>query len=220
LLPLGYSSFRTPSSFTPKQHSTPADAVQSSNMSPTAGGRSTSPSGGYRLEFRSTSDEAWHVVRAVLKGKKLILKYENSNNDHHDVIELRSFSDLEELEEFEARFRSLSRRLRDYECKKLAKGTVVCVSHSFNDQDRRSYDAMVDQVNREKHSFSSGKEVCKCTFTVVWQSGPWKGCLASKRLEEICLIRSDTELDPATAILQFLTMAREEIAGARSEIEC
>ncbi|CAN1781294.1 hypothetical protein LINPERHAP1_LOCUS15393, partial [Linum perenne] len=71
-------------------------------------------------------------------------------------------------------------------------------------------------VNREKHSFTGGKEVCKCIFTVVWQSGPWKGCVASKRIENICMVQSESELDPA--VLQFSTMASNEIADACSKV--
>ncbi|CAN1316093.1 hypothetical protein LINPERPRIM_LOCUS29937, partial [Linum perenne] len=194
---------------------TKLNALQCIKMSPPAnhpGRRPSSPSS-YNLEFRSISDDAWYAVRSVLRGKKLTLKYKNFGDD---VFEPQSFSDLEELQEFKARFRSLSRQLRDSECKILAKGTAVSVSHSFHDHDNRFYDAVVDNVNREKHSFTGGKEICKCIFTVVWQSGPWKGCVASKRIENICMVQSESELDPA--VLQFSAMVSNEIVDACSKL--
>ncbi|CAN1316097.1 hypothetical protein LINPERPRIM_LOCUS29937 [Linum perenne] len=134
-------------------------------MSPPAnhpGRRPSSPSS-YNLEFRSISDDAWYAVRSVLRGKKLTLKYKNFGDD---VFEPQSFSDLEELQEFKARFRSLSRQLRDSECKILAKGTAVSVSHSFHDHDNRFYDAVVDNVEENGEDADLGGHIPRFALLV------------------------------------------------------
>ncbi|CAI0432103.1 unnamed protein product [Linum tenue] len=182
-------------------------------MSATAaipGGKSFSPPSGYNLEFRSLADDAWYAARAILSGKKLAVKYD----DLDFVFEPHRFSDLDELRDYESRFRSVSRRLQDSECKKLCKKKAVCVSHSFHENDNRFYDATVDDVIEREHSFSSGKEVCKCVFAVVWQKGPWNGYVWHKSIEDIRIVESGSELDPD--VTRFFNMARKEIAASGS----
>ncbi|CAI0432104.1 unnamed protein product [Linum tenue] len=69
-------------------------------------------------------------------------------------------------------------------------------------------------VIEREHSFSSGKEVCKCVFAVVWQKGPWNGYVWHKSIEDIRIVESGSELDPD--VTRFFNMARKEIAASGS----
>ncbi|KAF2292462.1 hypothetical protein GH714_023082 [Hevea brasiliensis] len=63
------------------------------------------------------------------------------------------------------------------------------------------------------HSFVNGEERCMCTFVVIWEHGPIFGCLANKKVENICVIRSNTQLDPKVAKFSKIVMDRLESAA-------
>ncbi|XP_038703995.1 uncharacterized protein LOC120000158 isoform X3 [Tripterygium wilfordii] len=159
----------------------------------------------YEVEFRSYTDNAWYSVRLVFEGEKLTVKYRNFSDDQDDVFEPGGFNSLEELEEFQGRFRPVSPQLQDSECHKVVKGMVVCAAYTFNPNDVRFYDAIVDEVVPRKHSFENGGEECRCTFILLWQSA---GCLSSNNIESMCLIQQNAQLNPMVS--SFLEIARKK----------
>ncbi|XP_038714519.1 uncharacterized protein LOC120008082 [Tripterygium wilfordii] len=163
----------------------------------------------YEVEFRSYLDDAWYNVRLVLDGEKLTVKYSNFPDDQNSVFEPGSFNSLEELKEFQGRFRALSAQLQDNECQKVVKGTEVCAAYTFNSDDVRFYDAVVDDVVSQKHSIENGEEECRCTFILLWQHGLYADCLSSNNIESMCLIQHNAQLDPMVS--SFLAIAREKI---------
>ncbi|EEF30177.1 conserved hypothetical protein [Ricinus communis] len=150
----------------------------------------------YDVEYRAIADDAWYSVRTVVEGETLRIKYENFGDEHDSVFEPQNFKCAEEIEIFEKRFRPLSNQLQDKECKKLSVGTVVCASHSFTNLDNRFYDGVVDDVISRDHRFANGDEQCMCTFVVVWRHGPIAGCLSNKKIENVCVVQSTSQLDP------------------------
>lgn len=71
---------------------------------------------------------------------------------------------------------------------------------------------LIYQVFHNNHSFVNGEEQCMCTFVVIWQHGPGAGCLANKKIENICIVRSNAELDPNVDI--FSKIVREKLESA------
>ncbi|CAN0927249.1 hypothetical protein LINGRAHAP2_LOCUS35788 [Linum grandiflorum] len=168
----------------------------------------------YNLEFRCMTDNAWYTVRTVFNGKMLTVKYQGFDEADDDLFEPRRFVNLAQLEEFRSRFRPVSHQLQDSECRKLTRGMAVCVSHSFNGNDNLFYDAAIDDVVRKKHSFVNGEERCMCRFFVAWTHGPAKGQLHTKHIENICVVQSDSEPDPALArFLELVRQQNEESSG-------
>ncbi|XP_015582723.1 uncharacterized protein LOC8289699 isoform X2 [Ricinus communis] len=163
----------------------------------------------YDVEYRAIADDAWYSVRTVVEGETLRIKYENFGDEHDSVFEPQNFKCAEEIEIFEKRFRPLSNQLQDKECKKLSVGTVVCASHSFTNLDNRFYDGVVDDVISRDHRFANGDEQCMCTFVVVWRHGPIAGCLSNKKIENVCVVQSTSQLDPKVAT--FLKMVRDKL---------
>ncbi|CAN1177443.1 hypothetical protein LINPERHAP2_LOCUS33102 [Linum perenne] len=166
---------------------------------------------GYNLEYRSLTDDAWYTVCAIFDGKSLTVKYQGFQDDEDDLFEPHRFISLDEIEELKSRFRPVSHQLQDCECLGLTRGTAVCVSHSFDGNDNIFFDATIDEVVRKKHSFVNGNERCMCRFQVVLTHGPAKGELHTKLIENICVVQSDSELDPAVA--SFLEVARRYNEG-------
>ncbi|KAJ6404008.1 hypothetical protein OIU84_012243 [Salix udensis] len=136
---------------------------------------SVPPPSDYDVEFRSLADDAWYSVCTVLDGEKLTLKYQNFSDDDDSIFEVKNLKTLDELEKLKDRFRPISPQLQDNECHKVVGGVVVCVSHSFDGSDNRFYDATVDDVVRQEHSFDQGGEMCLCTYIVIMQHGPVAG---------------------------------------------
>lgn len=65
---------------------------------------------------------------------------------------------------------------------------------------------------KKDHSFAKGEEECLCTFVVVWQHGPIVGCLANKKIENLCLVQSNDHIDPMVAF--FLKIVKEKLQNA------
>ncbi|XP_050206076.1 uncharacterized protein LOC126655807 isoform X2 [Mercurialis annua] len=167
------------------------------------------PATAYDVEFRAIPDDAWYSVRTILKGEKLIVKYDNFGDEHDNVFKADDFNSVEKIDQFEKRFRPVSAQLQDKECTRLKPGTLVCASHSFNGSDVLFYDAVVDDVVKKDHSFDNGDEQCKCTFVVILQHGPASGCLSNKRVENVCVVQSNAQLD--SSITMFSKIVREKL---------
>ncbi|KAJ0113546.1 hypothetical protein Patl1_01810 [Pistacia atlantica] len=67
-------------------------------------------------------------------------------------------------------------------------------------------------VIHRKHSFASGEEECLCRFILCWKHGPNAGTLMEKKVENICIVQSNVELNPHVA--SFAKRVRERIGGA------
>lgn len=161
------------------------------------------------LEFRSASDDAWYSVLVVGRGERLTVKYVGFTDAQVEVFEAREFESLEELKEFEERFRPVSVQLQDKECSKAIEGLKVCASHSFNGFDLRFYDAVIEHVINERHSKAKGEEECLCSFILTWQHGPNASIMMEKKIESICLVQSNEKPDRNMAL--FLEIAKEKI---------
>jgi len=101
----------------------------------------------YVTEFKNYEDGAWYTVMVTLEEKETLrVRYEKFTDEEDNIFEPSFFESLEELVEFEKRFRPLSVQVQDYECRKLVKGVRVCASLHFTPDDLRFYDAVVDTV--------------------------------------------------------------------------
>ncbi|GAV68456.1 hypothetical protein CFOL_v3_11959, partial [Cephalotus follicularis] len=172
----------------------------------------------YKTEFRSYPDDAWYSVRLVGdgEGEKLTVKYYNFSDHHDNVFEAKTFKSLQDLADFMRRFRNLSAQVQDSECSKVVEGKLVCASHSFDDNDNRFYDAIIEAVKYNEHSFTNGEEECRCKFLICWQHGPNRGNLEQKNVENICIVDCSENVDPALS--SFLKRATEEIQAASRRI--
>ncbi|XP_061339972.1 uncharacterized protein LOC133286564 [Gastrolobium bilobum] len=158
-------------------------------------------------EFRSYGDDAWYSVTVSVEGETLRVKYLNFSEDVDNLFKPTDFQSLEELEEFEERFRPVSKQLQDNECRQLVRDTRVCACYRFRNDDVRFYDAEVHEVRKNKHSYKAGEELCLCTFILCWLHGPNIGNLNATTVENICVVQPALDQDPAVA--SFLKMARE-----------
>ncbi|GAB2285173.1 hypothetical protein Dimus_019625 [Dionaea muscipula] len=155
------------------------------------------------LDYRSVVDDAWYSVRLVLQNERLIVKYK----EFHDVYDEPfwagddKFSTPEKIAAFRNRFRPLSGQLQDSQCSLVKKGTLVCASSGCGDA-HLFYDAVVDEVMSEQHSF---EQECRCTFLVSWIHGPNVGTLSIAKIENMCLVNSSNQMDPRlTSFLRIL----------------
>ncbi|TKY68430.1 disease resistance protein RPM [Spatholobus suberectus] len=163
----------------------------------------------YTMEFRAYKDDAWYSVSVLLGGETLTVKYLNFSDEHDNAFEASQFGDRKQLEDFEERFRPLSRQLQDSECRLLAEGVRVCACRCFGEDELRFYDAVVDGVQKSEHSWKAGGELCLCTFILFWLHGPNAKNLTVTTIENICIVQPERKLDPVVA--SFLEMAREKI---------
>ncbi|KAJ4827258.1 hypothetical protein Tsubulata_028890 [Turnera subulata] len=153
----------------------------------------------YDVEFRNPEDDAWYSVRTVLDGDKLFVKYQSFTDEDDYVVSPAKFRTREELLTFHHRFRRVSSQVQDSECSSLAPNALLCVSHSFAPSANQFYDALLDEVKHNNHTFEGGEERCTCEFTVLWTHGPGEGTLMNKRVENLCLVVTNPCLDPKVA---------------------
>uniref|UniRef100_A0A5B7AJB6 SAWADEE domain-containing protein n=1 Tax=Davidia involucrata TaxID=16924 RepID=A0A5B7AJB6_DAVIN len=167
----------------------------------------------YNLEFRCSEDDAWYSVRVVIDGDTLTVKFWNFPEACDERYNVGDFQTLQAVNDFVQKFRPISAQLQDSQCSKVIEGMTVCASFTdslaFNDDDLRFYDAVVEAVHYEKHSFSKEEEECLCAFVLLWQHGPKEGTLTSTNIANICLIQSAAQVDPRVA--SFSKMAKEKI---------
>ncbi|WJX39276.1 hypothetical protein P8452_26836 [Trifolium repens] len=163
----------------------------------------------FTTEFRNFEDDAWYTVMVTIEDEaKLRVKFEKFTDDVDQVYEPSRFGSLEDLLDFEKRFRPLSIQVQDHECDRLVQDVKVCASRNFGPDDLRFYDAVVDSVEKHKHSRKENAE-CLCTFVLSWLHGPNNGELTTAEIGDICIIQPILELDPAVAT--FLEIARTRI---------
>ncbi|KAG2713869.1 hypothetical protein I3843_04G186300 [Carya illinoinensis] len=165
-----------------------------------------------KLDFRATSDDAWYSVMVELDGDIMRLQYCGFSEEHDQVFKASDFKSLSEVDDFEARFRPMSVQVQDSECSKVLQGDVVCTAFSFQHEDVRFYDALVEGVEHREHASKQGQEEneeeeCLCTFILLWIHGPNAGNLTATSVESICRVQSSAQIDPKVA--SFLNIARE-----------
>ncbi|KAK4413596.1 hypothetical protein Salat_2772300 [Sesamum alatum] len=112
------------------------------------------------------------------------------------------------------RFRPLSHQLQDHECGNLDIGTTVCAAHGSGVDDLRFFDAVIEAVNHQTHSFAGREEECLCTFVLFWLHGRGAGTLTSANIASICTIEPFPQIDPR--ISAFAILAEEKIASSKS----
>ncbi|XP_041007030.1 uncharacterized protein LOC121251754 isoform X1 [Juglans microcarpa x Juglans regia] len=165
-----------------------------------------------KLDFRATSDDAWYSVMVELDGDFMRLQYCGFSEEHDQAFKASDFKSLSEVDDFEARFRPMSVQVQDSECHKVLQGDVVCTAFSFQHEDVRFYDALVEGVEHREHASKQGEEEeCLCTFVVLWIHGPNAGNLTATSVENICQVQSSAQIDPKVA--SFLNIARERFLG-------
>ncbi|KAM1512641.1 hypothetical protein ACFX1Z_024178 [Malus domestica] len=172
------------------------------------------------MEFRSYKDDAWYDVRIETEGGngcgggrlRLRIKFLGFHDDQDEFVDANNFRSVSDVAELRSRFRSMSAQLQDSECSQVNRGMIVCAAHSALPDDRRFYDAVVDDVVHSKHVFANGEEQCTCTFILSWQHGPFARTLTAEALEHICRVQppvADDELNPL--LISFLNLARKRI---------
>lgn len=100
-----------------------------------------------QIDFRAEGDDAWYSATVELDGDVLRLKYCDFSEKHDQILKAGDFKSLSEIELFEDRFRPASVQAQDSECSKVLEGDVVCASSTFENDDLRFYDALVDGVS-------------------------------------------------------------------------
>ncbi|KAI3467917.1 hypothetical protein Pfo_024580 [Paulownia fortunei] len=170
----------------------------------------------YDLEYRANEDDAWYSVSVVLDAHAQILtvKYLCSPEVYETVFSAGGLETEAQAEELAGRFRPLSQQLRDHQCGKLAIGSTVCAAHGTGDDDLRFYDAVVEAVNHQAHSFAGEEEECLCTFVLFWLHGRGRGTLTSANIASICTLERVTQIDPR--ISAFVILAKEKITSSTS----
>lgn len=106
------------------------------------------PSSEYSVEFRNYDDDAWYSARVILeRDEALRIKFLDFGDDHDGLFDAKCFKSLTELEEFNKRFRPVSRQVQDNECLSIVRGMTVCACHWYSNEDVRFYDAVVLAVS-------------------------------------------------------------------------
>jgi hypothetical protein len=77
----------------------------------------------------------------------LRVRFEKSTDEVDQLFEPSFFGSLEDLEEFEKRFRSLSIQVQDNECDKIVQDVKVCACRHSGHDDILYYDAVVHSVS-------------------------------------------------------------------------
>ncbi|KAJ8527865.1 hypothetical protein K7X08_015316 [Anisodus acutangulus] len=165
----------------------------------------------YDLEYRAKEDDAWYGVLVTVYGETMTVKLEGYP-ETYDVkfIANKDFKCKEEIDDFGDRFRSISPQLQDSECCSVKEGIIVCAAcNSFGKDYMLFYDAVVEAIHKENHSFHNGVEECLCTFVLSWLHGPKKDYLASSGIEGICIIKGPAQVDPR--IVSFLKLANQKL---------
>ncbi|XP_015578407.1 uncharacterized protein LOC8283793 isoform X3 [Ricinus communis] len=170
------------------------------------------------MEFQCPEDNAWYDVNLFCDGKELTVHYTNFSEEYDEKYDVDVFNNMEELEEFRARFRLSSVQIQDHDCKLICQGKAVSASFYLDDDDVKFYDAIVVEVLNEEHKFKKqvggggGKKKKKksvCTYVVTWQHGPLVGQRTFAKITDICLNPFSKEIDPS--LFTFLRIARERI---------
>lgn len=167
----------------------------------------------YDLEHRYKGDDSWYGVLVTVdeKNETMTVKFEGYEDNFDVKFDVKEFKTKEEIEEFGGRFRSVSPQLQDDECGSVKEGMIVCAAcNAFGEDDMLFYDAVVEAIHNENHSFHNGVEECLCSFILSWLHGPKKDCLTRSGIEGICIIKdTTTQVDPRLA--SFLKLANQKL---------
>ncbi|XP_059276931.1 uncharacterized protein LOC132031088 isoform X1 [Lycium ferocissimum] len=165
----------------------------------------------YDLEYRAYEDDAWYGVLVTLYGETMTVKFEGYPETYDIKFTAKDLKSKEQIDDFASRFRSVSPQLQDNECGSVIKeGMIVCAGcNAFGKDDMLFYDALVEAIHKENHSFHNGLEECLCTFVLSWLHGPKKDYLTSSGIEGICIIKSTSQVDPRIA--SFLKLANQKL---------
>ncbi|XP_058787212.1 uncharacterized protein LOC131661625 isoform X2 [Vicia villosa] len=174
----------------------------------------------YSTEFRNHEDDAWYTVMVTLEENETLRVTYEKFTDEEDQLFIPSFFDsLEDLRDFENRFRPLSIQVQDHECRKLVKGVKVCASQHFIPNDLRFYDANVESVEEHPHSRKKNEE-CHCKFILSWLHGPNTGYMTEAEIGDICTVQPIVELDPAVASFLEIAKRRIELKSGQEIVAC
>ncbi|KAL3651201.1 hypothetical protein CASFOL_004203 [Castilleja foliolosa] len=170
----------------------------------------------FDLEFRAKEDDAWYSGSVSLDSdaQTLVVRYQCLPIANDVVFSAGEFKTEAEAEVLARRFRPISQQVQDHQCRELAVGTTVCASHGNAEDDLRFYDAVIEAVNHEVHSFAGGEEECLCTFVLFWLHGRGRGTLTSANIANICTLVPFSQVD--SRISGFLKFAKEKIASSQS----
>ncbi|MCI13283.1 hypothetical protein A2U01_0034400, partial [Trifolium medium] len=81
----------------------------------------------FTTEFRSYEDDAWYTVMVMMDDDgTLRVRFEKSINEVDQLFEPSFFGSMEDLQDFEKRFRPLSVQVQDDKCDKLVPDVKVC----------------------------------------------------------------------------------------------
>ncbi|KAJ8528375.1 hypothetical protein K7X08_022067 [Anisodus acutangulus] len=165
----------------------------------------------YDLEYRAKEDDSWYGVLVTVYGETMTVKFEGYP-ETYDVkfIANKEFKSKEEIDDFGDRFRTISPQLQDSECCSVKEGMIVCAAcNTSGKDDMLFYDAVVEAIHKENHSFHNGVEECLCTFVLSWLHGPKKDYLTSSGIEGICIIKGTAQVDPRIA--SFVKLANQKL---------
>ncbi|KAL6330023.1 hypothetical protein AAG906_039938 [Vitis piasezkii] len=148
-----------------------------------------------KFEFQA-DDGAWYNVLLELNDDALTVNYCLLSSDDHEVFKPTHFTTLDDLESFARRFRPSSLQLQDDECQKVVPCMRVLAACRSGCDDVRFYEAIIEEVERQDHTFENGIEVCCCNFLLHWLHGPSAGNLTCCRAADICLLQFTADTDP------------------------
>ncbi|CAN4096247.1 unnamed protein product [Withania somnifera] len=164
----------------------------------------------YDLEHRYKGDDSWYAVLVTVEGDTMTVKFEGYEEAFDLKFYAKEFKSKEEIDEFVGRFRNISPQLQDNECASVKEGMIVCAAcNAFGEDDMLFYDAVVEAIHNEDHSFNNGVEECLCTFIVSWLHGPKKDYMTRCGIEGICIIKGTTQVDPR--LVSFLKLANQKL---------
>ncbi|XP_043693211.1 uncharacterized protein LOC122643675 [Telopea speciosissima] len=166
-----------------------------------------------RLDFRCPTDDAWYGVQLLLQGDTLTVNYNDFSQEFDEHFCASEFKTLTEINTFKYRFRPASVQLQDHQCSQVSQGMVVCISHTYSDDDLLFYDAFIDNVDHKEHYYVNGEEECSCEFKVLWRHGPLDGIYTQTKIGNICIIQSGGGEGNAT-LASFLKISREKLEMA------
>ncbi|XP_055800963.1 uncharacterized protein LOC129870268 isoform X2 [Solanum dulcamara] len=164
----------------------------------------------YDLEYRYKGDDSWYGVLVIVDGETMTVKFEGYSETFDVKFVADDFKSKEEIDEFVGRFRNVSPQLQDNECGSVKEGMIVCAAcNAFGKDDMLFFDAVVEAIHNENHTFNNGAEECLCTFVLSWLHGPKKDDLANSGIEGICIIKGTAQVDPRIA--SFLKLANQKL---------
>uniref|UniRef100_M1BGX0 SAWADEE domain-containing protein n=1 Tax=Solanum tuberosum TaxID=4113 RepID=M1BGX0_SOLTU len=165
----------------------------------------------YDLEYWYKGDDSWYGVLVMVDGEMMTVKFEGySKKFDVKLLAVTSNRRRKSMNSSGGLGMSVSPQLQDNECGSVKEGVIVCAAcNAFGKDDMLFYDAVVEAIHNENHTFYNEVEECVCTFVLSWLHGPKKDDLATSRIEGICIIKGTTQVDPK--ISSFLELANQKL---------